>query len=283
MSDFNLARLQSSLEIAELDYHAEIGSTSDRAIELLKRRSHTRLPALPLLILADRQTAGRGQHDRNWISTDGSLTLTLCVWSHSGGTDSLFPLVVGLAACLGIERAVSGVSLELKWPNDVLLNNRKLGGILVEQITVSLPAKTAETDPPDAPLVQQTALVIGIGINANNPISVASLQSQIEPQNRFAEPTSLAQELGQRVDRQQLVIEIVKSVLQSAERLDNERERMVLECAQRMPFGDREIEVALPGGESIVGRFAGIGSKGELMVRRGGNTEQIVSGSVIRW
>ncbi|MBN2415186.1 biotin--[acetyl-CoA-carboxylase] ligase [bacterium] len=100
------------------------------------------------VITAGKQTAGRGRRDRSWISGEGGLAFSLIFGlsrtSDRGG-------LAGMAAALGVADALSSMGLEprLKWPNDVMLSDRKVCGILCES------RSSADT------------AVIGVGMNVN--------------------------------------------------------------------------------------------------------------------
>jgi len=85
-------------------------------------------------VLADHQTRGRGQHGRNWHADPGRAVLLSVVLRPLSGADrspGVLPIRVGMAVARALERTV-GVSARLKWPNDVMADGRKLGGILCE-------------------------------------------------------------------------------------------------------------------------------------------------------
>ena len=100
-------------------------------------------------VRADAQTAGRGRFQREWISDAGGLWLSAVVPVHSKTAGAgVLPLVVGLAVCDALSAA--GVTeLRMRWPNDVLVGNRKLAGLLIERFN------------PDM-------AVAGIGVNVSN-------------------------------------------------------------------------------------------------------------------
>lgn len=108
----------------------------------------------PTLLVARRQTAGRGRAGRTWLSTAGSLTFSLA-WRFEQPLSALIglPLAIGVAVAEVLNARGAGV--QLKWPNDVLVDGAKLAGILIE--TVGLPTL----------LQPQAWAVIGVGINVD--------------------------------------------------------------------------------------------------------------------
>jgi BirA family biotin operon repressor/biotin-[acetyl-CoA-carboxylase] ligase len=109
------------------------------------------LPGLsaPLLLLAQNQTAGRGRAGREWLSVPGkSLTFSLA-WKFGLPVHALVGLPLAVGVALAETLAAFGIEVRLKWPNDVLLQGRKLAGILIES----------------AHAVDGSWAVIGIGIN----------------------------------------------------------------------------------------------------------------------
>lgn len=115
----------------------------------------------PLWIWADRQTSGRGRRGREWVSQDGNLFCTLCLNLEGEITNAArLSFVAAIAAADTVASFVSGSKHEVKvkWPNDVLLKQKKIVGILLE-------STTADTD--GLPVV---VLSVGIGINlASHP------------------------------------------------------------------------------------------------------------------
>jgi BirA family biotin operon repressor/biotin-[acetyl-CoA-carboxylase] ligase len=155
------------LEIAVL---AECDSTNT----VLMARAENGAPSGTVLITAH-QTAGRGRRGRRWISAPGdSLTFSL-LWRFPVPTN---PAGLSLAVGLAIARAITKIHntpanppasrrpVHLKWPNDILLDGKKLGGILVELVPGTFPSTSLSTSvTASAP----SAAVIGIGINLRLP------------------------------------------------------------------------------------------------------------------
>lgn len=300
MSTYNLRRIEAATGIRWIDYHPELGSTNDRAIEILKNSPRTvghletlnhpphsnRSPGesrLPLLVLTDRQTRGRGQHHRPWTAAEGAITFSLCLDSGglswpAGGTVGL-----GWGVCQAIERIIGHPvpGLSLKWPNDILLGSCKLGGILVEQI---LPGSANQSFAGTA-----SVWVIGIGLNVNNPINLNDLIGHGQPQDTSSPikptlaPTSLIQTLGRSVDQTALLIELLGQSDLVFQRLSREPASLIEEVYRRLVFRDQMISVRLGDRKILRGRVTGLGPGGELLILREGKTDAINSGQIIDW
>jgi len=133
----------------------EIDSTNAEALRRSKAGQQDRL-----WIVAKRQSQGRGRRGRKWITEPGNLFATLLL-SWPGPVSVLsqlsFVAAVAVADLIGklILQSPSRSEVRLKWPNDILLDNAKIGGILIETSSIG---------------IQSTAIAIGIGINvANHP------------------------------------------------------------------------------------------------------------------
>jgi len=137
----------------------------------------------PFLIIAEQQTAGRGRRGRSWVSPFGENLYYSLVLRITGGMRQIegLSLVVGLALLHAIRDA--GVNdVGLKWPNDLLVNGRKVAGILLE----------LSGDPADV-----CHVVIGVGVNIN---------MRNVPGDVIDQPwTSIRQVLGEQVDRNRFV------------------------------------------------------------------------------
>lgn len=110
--------------LAAVEWHEQLGSTSDRLKELARAGA----PEWTVVV-ADRQTGGRGREGRTWQSPPGGLYLSV-LFRPQALPVALIPLAAGVAVAEAV--AGCGVASELKWPNDVLVAGRKLAGILAE-------------------------------------------------------------------------------------------------------------------------------------------------------
>lgn len=120
------SRCAASASHVEIEVVAETGSTN---ADLLGRIGQLRGPVLRI---AERQTAGRGRAGRPWLSAPGATLTFSLAWRFKGGLHNMagLPLAVGVA--LAETLGSLGVPVQLKWPNDVLRDGKKLAGILVE-------------------------------------------------------------------------------------------------------------------------------------------------------
>jgi len=142
------------------------------------------------IIIAGKQTAGRGRRQRTWLSPEGSLALSIILYPSVVYLPSLI-MLASLAVVHSIE-AVTDLKPQIKWPNDVLINGRKVCGILIENEVRGNTVGYA---------------IIGIGINVNLRLSDFP---EILPT-----ATSLSDELGRDVP----VLDVVQQLLIEVERL----------------------------------------------------------------
>ncbi|MFW6125099.1 MAG: biotin--[acetyl-CoA-carboxylase] ligase [Pirellulales bacterium] len=132
---FDLERIRSQTFVRDVVYRASVGSTNDLALRLAGQRE-TRPHVGGLLVLAERQTAGRGRGSHRWWSPAGALTFSLLVDpARFGLVRANWPqvsLTTAVAACQVVAQRAPNAPSGVRWPNDVYLGGRKVGGVLVE-------------------------------------------------------------------------------------------------------------------------------------------------------
>lgn len=198
-------------------------------------------PVADSIVVADHQTAGRGRLDRTWETPPGSA-LTFSVVVDPGLPDHdwpLLPLAVALAVADGVRRCAD-VPAVVKWPNDLLVEDRKVAGILLERV--------AGAD--GRPLA-----VIGIGINvglaeADLPVPTA---------------TSLAI-AGSGADRLDVFAAVVPSLATVLGALADEPQAVLERYRTECDTIGREVRVSLPDGEELTGTATGLDRSGRLLV-----------------
>ena len=269
MSDLSAETITAALTTRRLGrptrFFPSIGSTNDVAHKLAAAGA-----AEGLLVLADEQTASRGRLDRSWWAPPGasvwmSLLLRPALSARLAGQ---LPMCLGLAAVEGIE-AVTGLRPALKWPNDVVWDGRKLGGMLSE-----LRADGERLD----------YAVLGLGLTVNLTFDKPSGNDREENGAIMRSvlsttAVSLRMAAGRRVDRAALVIALLERCEAWYERLLS-GESLHEAWASRLDTLGRQIIVALPVG-TLTGVAVGVTPEGALIVRRpDGTNETIWAGDV---
>ena len=249
-----LGRLASTLLFFET-----IGSTNDEAMS----RSAKALAERPegLVIVASEQTAGRGRRGHTWFSPPGAGLYVSVVLAPATSIDparatTLLTLAAGVALAEGIAEA-TGLAVDLKWPNDMQVSRRKLGGILAESSGTGGRADT---------------VVVGYGLNV--------LATAFPPELRDR-ATSLESELGRAVDRHQLLAETLTALSRRYEDLLAGRFDAILDAWRRhAPAASGAAVTWTTNAGTASGVTAGIDALGALLVRIGDRVERIVSGEV---
>ena len=241
----------------------EIDSTNT---ELLRRFKAQTQGAEPTLLLAERQTAGRGRMGRVWSSDATSLTFSLGLNLTPQDWSGL-SLVVGLAAAQSLS---SDPRLSLKWPNDLWWQERKLGGILIET------ASSAGAGASEGPTPVARYVVIGIGLNVELPAAEVA-------QGLSTAPAALS-ELPEPLTASAALRRVVPAVLAAVREF---------ECTGFAPFAPafaardvlkgRAVQLSqataqAPAGDQ--GEAAGVDASGALLVHTATGLQRVQSAEV---
>ena len=224
----------------DVEYHDSIDSTNRRARDLAADGRED------VVVVADRQTGGRGRLDRRWASPSGGIWLSVLV---RPGVPAAHAPVYTLAAAVATTRAVreAGVEASIKWPNDVLVGERKLAGILTEM--------EGEAD-------RIGWLVVGIGVNAN-----------VDPDEVPAgDATSLQAERGE-VDRRVLTQRLVEEF----HSLHRNHEAVLPAWRGYADTLGRRVRVET-GGRTVEGEAVGIEFPGTLEIDTGDGVVTVAAG-----
>ena len=245
----------------QIVYFETIGSTNDVAASLANGRAEG------TVVVADAQTAGRGRRGRTWFSPPAAGLYVSVILRPSRarvGPDratALLTLAAGVALSEAVER-VTGLAPAIKWPNDLLVDRRKLAGILAEG--VASPSSGAGLQ----------AVVLGYGLNvmsASYPPELASIV------------TSLEAELGRGVDRAALCAESLACLAARYRELLDGRYDAILDAWRARAYGSRGARVEWDTPQGVrTGITEGIDDMGALLVRSSGSVERLVAGEV-RW
>jgi len=277
--------------VRDLVHRDSVGSTQDEALALLRRGAGS-----GLLLVTDRQLAGRGRRGRTWDDAEvvgASLALTLVIDTPPRGAN-LVPHAVGVA----VHDALSALGVDglvLKWPNDVLVRSstgpavhpsgtgdtarrRKLAGILVEREQVD----------------GRDLLLIGVGINIGDQRSV-SPGAVTHPSERHPDRTDVQELLrtidggrtddeldraDDELDRAELLAGLVTSLAGRLGALDGGGAELLAAYRDRCETIGRHVDVELPDGISLRGCVTGIDEDGHLVLDADGARHVVVAATV---
>jgi BirA family biotin operon repressor/biotin-[acetyl-CoA-carboxylase] ligase len=256
---FDLDRLRASLQIAALEYHPTIGSTNDRALELV--RAGQVVPKT--LILAGEQTAGRGRGGNRWWSGDGALTFSYIDRPGTSLDRASWPrwtLVAAVAVCDVIELFAPDLQPGIRWPNDVHVAGKKISGILVEAPAV-VPG-------------QQQLLILGLGLNVNN--SLAGAPAEIR-----AVGTCLSDLTQSSHDLTEVSLRLLNRLGQLTARLEAGDRDLVDRWQSLCILKGRRVGLKL-GEREVLGSCQGIADDGALILETSAGRERFFGGVLTR-
>lgn len=268
MTTFDEEKICNGVPGAHIEVHSQIDSTNDRAIELI-RQSNLNSPAV---IIAESQTSGRGQRSRKWWSGTGSLTFSYVTSlekneteNHSSPPSGLISLASALAVSDALKSINPTLNFEIKWPNDVMLNQSKIAGILVESVA---------TD-------RNQFSVIGIGANINNA-NMPTLHD-MDDQRESSETTtatSLAQVSGRSNSLSDTLIAILIELEKQISIVNEAPLEIVDRFNQVLLWREQAVFVTSPSGAILEGICQGITPDGGLRIKTKNQIEIIHSGSL---
>lgn len=241
--------------VRDIEFHREHPSTNDRALALAGSATESQLP---LLVLADEQTAGRGRGSNVWWATRGALTFSLLVNPAKLGIPTERWGTTSLATAMAVARTLLEFAPESevawKWPNDVYVGNRKICGILLEVPSMSPPR-----------------MVIGVGLNGNNEMDAESSG------DLCSNAISLATIMGQPCSLSQVLNRFLTSFADVVSELQKDPLHLSRLWAERDYLMSRSIELQV-GTRTIKGIALGIGSDGAIRVECAGGIQTFPGG-----
>jgi BirA family biotin operon repressor/biotin-[acetyl-CoA-carboxylase] ligase len=214
------------------------------------------------VLLAESQSAGRGRGDRSWRTPQGqALALSVILRPDLEADRRSW---IGLAAAIAVVDAidtVTGTPCRLKWPNDILIGPKKVGGVLTES--------RSPVDP-----VAPPAMVVGIGVNVNN--RAAAL-----PRDVRASSISLLDATGEVTDRNRLVAATLNALARVLESLRHGTHTLVERWTTVSATRGHHLAILTPQG-LIEGTERGLDSTGRLILsQRDGSDRAVHSGEVL--
>jgi len=232
----------------QVHYFVETSSTMNIAKELVKGGAKEKA-----IVIAESQTCGRGRLGREWLSPEGGIYVTLILRPK---ISPIYAPRINLMASIAVARVIRsryGLKADLKWPNDVLIRGKKVCGVLAEMET--------ETD-------VINFVNLGIGINANTPISQYA---------RIA--TSLKEELGKEISRKEFLNSVLKEI--DEQQILLTKGDLLEEWKSLSVTLGRDVRIMTLGKE-IVGRAIDIDTNGALILKsEDGSLNSAIAGDCI--
>jgi BirA family biotin operon repressor/biotin-[acetyl-CoA-carboxylase] ligase len=257
LDEFDLAALDSALAgtvfAGKLHFSPATDSTNTDALEAARSGAPH-----GSVYFADEQRAGRGRGDHAWDSAAGAgLYASVLLRTPIPAVRlPLLPLAAGLAAAEAI-RSVAGLTIDLRWPNDLMIGPRKVGGILVES---KISGGAAEL------------IVVGIGINVHQRAFATELSTSA---------TSLDLEAAYRVSRQPLLLSLLKSLQCETLLLADTTATVTIPArVEQASSWIRGRRVEVHGPQACTGVTAGLDENGFLLVRTDSGVVTVQTGGI---
>ncbi len=236
MNQDELKKALSKLPLGEVKYFDSIGSTNTEALAWATNDAKDLS-----LVIADEQTAGRGRLDRKWFTPPGTALAFSLIVHPTAEEEAYLTRVVGLAALAIVDALQArGLIAQIKWPNDVLLNGRKVAGILVESVWSG---------------EKVDYVVIGIGINV--------LKGAAPPADLLQFPaTSLEESLGPAVEREEILRDILAGIIALRTHLGTDS--FIASWEKVLAFRGEQVQIEEANGSFTAGKLLGLEPDGSL-------------------
>lgn len=235
----------------EIEYYSNSNSTNE---DIWKKVSEDKA-SNGFLVITDNQRKGKGRRENIWLSSpNNNLSFSFLLLPNIKSDKlGLLSLLSGVGICDGIKQSC-GIECKLKWPNDILIKNKKVGGILIE---------TKE-------IYKKIYVCIGIGINVNDDLIYF-------PSDIRKLSTSLLIENHQIIQRELLLASILNSIENLyLNQLNNICEKWMKSCTHINSIVSFNF-----GGKLITGKFLGISSNGYAKIENNGKIKIYPGGELI--
>lgn len=239
MNQQELESVLANLNLSAIHYFDAVGSTNDEAMDWAKKGARDLS-----LVVADEQTLGRGRLDRPWFTPPKTALAFSLILRPTTAEKPLLSRTVGLAAlALSDVLQTLGLDPQIKWPNDILLNGRKLAGVLIEAIWFEDEVKS---------------IVIGMGVNIS--------KGSVPGTDILGFPaTSLENMLGYVPDRNVILHAVIANII--ALRPHMGTDAFLSSWEKKLAYYGRQVRVEMGGEKSVSGRVIGLESDGSLKIR----------------
>ena len=239
-------------------YFDSIDSTQNQALKMADEQKND-----GAIIIAEKQTGGKGRSGRKWISPKGGIWLSIILHPKFDiSITTLFPIASSLALSYAIEKTCN-VSPSLKWPNDLTVNGKKLAGMLVD---VSMQSNRIES------------LVLGVGINFN--VNVKEIEKELKNTLNYYGIASLSEQKNKVTG-----VELVQSFLLELEKIyellnTKQTKKIIAEWTKRSSTIGKNVELDTRDGK-IKGKATKIDEDGALVISHNNKISRIIAGDII--
>ena len=200
------------------------------------------------VVVADRQTSGRGRLGRKWVSQEGGLYFSILLNPEEFKEILQLPLILGLSISETLE--IYGFEPKIKWPNDVYIENKKVCGILCE--------------------LSGKKLIAGIGVNLN--------QKNI-PEELKEKATSIYLISGREINRKEFLIRALKRISENAKEFKRKGFKEFKEkLNKKLHFMGEDVKII--GEKVIPGKFVGISERGGALILTEEGIKEFLSGEL---
>ncbi|MEC4848524.1 MAG: biotin--[acetyl-CoA-carboxylase] ligase [Nitrosarchaeum sp.] len=238
-------------------YFDSVDSTQNQAMKMASKVNHG------TLIIAEKQTNGKGRLGRKWISPKGGIWLSIILHPKFDiSVITLFPIVSALALSNAIEKTLN-IKSELKWPNDITINGKKVAGMLVD---ASIESNKIEN------------MILGVGINYN--VEVKQIEKILKDTPNFYGVTSLSEH-----NKTTKPVLLVQSFLLELEEIFNllnkgDIKKIIRDWTKKSSTINQNIELITEDGK-IKGKAIKIDDDGALVISSNKKNKRITSGDII--
>jgi BirA family biotin operon repressor/biotin-[acetyl-CoA-carboxylase] ligase len=213
------------------------------------------------IVLAESQSKGKGRQGRKWLSPEGGLWFSVILRPRIEPKHALKLTLLGSVAAVKTLNKLYGIEAEIEWPNDVLINRKKVCGILTE---TSFRGKSLNF------------AVLGFGINAN-------LDLEDFPRHLRDSATTLKAQLGKEISREILLCRLVENVEACYDVVKSGKFEAILDDWRKLSGFLGSYVRILDGQRSVEGTALDLDTDGALIVRlKDGNIHKVISGDVTR-
>ena len=239
-------------------YFESIDSTQSQALKIANEVNNE-----GTIIIAEKQTGGRGRSGRRWISPKGGIWFSIILHPKFDISNiTLFPIASSLALSYAIEKTCK-VSTELKWPNDLTIKGKKLAGMLVD---ASLESNKIEN------------LILGVGINFN--VNIKEIEKVLKKTPNYYGVSSLNEQKN-KITSKKLIQSFLVELEKMYEDLNNNKIKKIIdEWTKRSSTIGEKVEINT-GNKKIKGIATKIDYDGGLIITNNGKSNKVIAGDVV--